>query len=96
VYDPAAMESARQVLVGNVIFAPGAAECAGLADAPAIPAAGGEFKTLPAADLKTEPAVPHSWRVLDARAFSGRLRVPGCGAGAGIIGGESLVQVEGR
>jgi UDPglucose 6-dehydrogenase len=64
VYDPAAMENARRVLNGNVVFAKSAAECAGQADALAITTPWAEFKDLKAGDWKHGAVVLDCWRVL--------------------------------
>lgn len=64
VYDPAAMENAMPLLVGHVVFARSAAECAKAADVLAITTAWAEFKELRAEDLDGV-AVIDCWRVLD-------------------------------
>jgi UDPglucose 6-dehydrogenase len=64
VYDPAAMENARRVLNGDVVFAKSAAECARQADVLAITTAWAEFKELKAGDWKWDAVLLDCWRVL--------------------------------
>ena len=76
VYDPAAMDNARQQLRGNVIFAATAAECAGEADVLAITTPWPEFKELKPQDLKRDngmPVVLDCWRILPREQFEGRV-----------------------
>lgn len=70
VYDPAAMENARAALVGNVIFARSAAECAAVADVVAVTTAWPEFVKLTSASLKPGAAVLDCWRILDSAALA--------------------------
>lgn len=74
VYDPAAIESARPRLSGQVTFASSAAECASAADVLAITTPWAEFKRLSPADLKpaSRPTVLDCWRLLDPAAFQDR------------------------
>jgi UDPglucose 6-dehydrogenase len=71
VYDPAAMENARRVLHGDVIFAPDAAECAGQVDALAITTSWPQFAALRPEDLNGCRMVLDCWRVLDRAPSAG-------------------------
>jgi UDPglucose 6-dehydrogenase len=67
VYDPAAMESAKRVLAGNVIFAASAAECVQWSDVLAITTPWAEFQDLPPAAFQRRRGsitVLDCWRVL--------------------------------
>ena len=67
VYDPAAMENAKQVLSGYVIFADSAEECVRLADVVAITTPWPEFQDLPPAAFQRKSGrltVLDCWRVL--------------------------------
>jgi len=66
VYDPAAMDNARPHLVGRVLFARSAAECAGTADVLTITTPWSEFKDLRPEGLKPGTTVLDCWRLLDA------------------------------
>jgi UDPglucose 6-dehydrogenase len=70
VYDPAAMENAKQVLSGEVIFADNAEECVRLADVVAITTPWAEFQDLQPAvfqRLRGRLTVLDCWRVLPAQ-----------------------------
>jgi UDPglucose 6-dehydrogenase len=67
VYDPAAMEGAKRVLSGDVVFAASAAECVQCADVVAITTAWAEFQDLPTAAFRGSVAVLDCWRVLPAK-----------------------------
>jgi len=72
VYDPAAMENARQQLSGKVTFAQSAAECVRKADAFAVTTPWAEFGAISPADLKRTDGsvlVLDCWRMLDRSAF---------------------------
>ena len=72
VYDPAAMENAKNVLVGHVEFARSAAECARKADVLTITTPWAEFKSIQPAHLKQSaqmPTVLDCWRVLAPAVF---------------------------
>ena len=74
VFDPAAMDNARQQLHGDVIFAASAAECARHADVLAITTPWPEFKQLSPKDLKSDhgmPVVLDCWRILPRERFEG-------------------------
>lgn len=74
VYDPAAMDNARQQLVGRVTFASGAAECARQSDVLAITTPWPEFKNLQPSDFKRDSGVPvvlDCWRLLPRKKFEG-------------------------
>jgi UDPglucose 6-dehydrogenase len=78
VYDPAAMNNARKVLQGPIIFASSAAECFGAADAIAVMTPWDEFRQLRPAQLKqgnTQPFLLDGWRILPAYEFEGVARV---------------------
>jgi UDPglucose 6-dehydrogenase len=67
VYDPAAMESARRILTGDVIFAASAEECVQRADVLAITTPWAEFQQLPPEAFqrrKGHLTVLDCWRVL--------------------------------
>ncbi len=64
VYDPAAMENAKPLLVGKVAFARSAAECAAQADVLAITTPWSEFRAISLKDLKPGTSVLDTWRVL--------------------------------
>jgi UDPglucose 6-dehydrogenase len=65
VYDPAAMENAKAVLVGDVTFARTAAECAAASDVLAITTPWAEFRDLPVTSFKAGSTILDCWRVLD-------------------------------
>jgi UDPglucose 6-dehydrogenase len=71
-YDPAAMENAKSVLAGNVMFARTAAECAAQADVLAITTPWQQFAEL-TADLfqhrSAKPTVLDCWRVIRSEAI---------------------------
>jgi UDPglucose 6-dehydrogenase len=70
VYDPAAMENARRVLTGNVIYAASAAECVRQADVLAITTPWAEFQELPLPAFQRTSGhltVLDCWRVLPAQ-----------------------------
>ena len=72
VYDPAAMENAKQQLTGKVTFARSAAECVRQADAFAVTTPWAEFGAILPADLKRRDGsvlVLDCWRMLDRLAF---------------------------
>ena len=72
VYDPAAMENAKQLLTGKVTFARSAAECVRQADAFAVTTPWAEFGAISPADLKRRDGsvlVLDCWRMLDRLAF---------------------------
>jgi UDPglucose 6-dehydrogenase len=74
VYDPAAMENARRLLRGRVIFAGSAADCAAQADVLAITTPWQEFRVLSPADIKhgqTKPVLLDCWRILPRESFEG-------------------------
>jgi UDPglucose 6-dehydrogenase len=64
-YDPAALENARKVLAGQVMFARTAAECAGAADVLAIMTPWAEFKNIKVADQCRPSVILDCWRILD-------------------------------
>jgi UDPglucose 6-dehydrogenase len=73
VYDPAALESAKPQLVGNVTFARSAAECARLAGVLAITTPWEEFRSITAEDLwkpEGKTVVIDCWRLLDRESVS--------------------------
>jgi UDPglucose 6-dehydrogenase len=70
VYDPAAMEGAKRVLSGDVVFAASAAECVQCADVLAITTPWAEFQDLPPAAFQRRRGsvtVLDCWRVLPAK-----------------------------
>jgi len=83
VYDPAAMQNAKQHLHG-VTYAESAAACARKADVLVITTAWPEFKTLTPADLKpgVRPAIVDCWRVLAAEVFASHCEYVRLGYGA--------------
>jgi UDPglucose 6-dehydrogenase len=65
VYDPAAMENAKRVLTGDVVFAASAEECVREADVLAITTPWAEFQELPLAAFQHKRlTVVDCWRVL--------------------------------
>jgi UDPglucose 6-dehydrogenase len=65
VYDPAAMENAKRVLTGDVVFAASAEECVQEADVLAITTPWAEFQELPLAAFQNKGlTVVDCWRVL--------------------------------
>ena len=74
VYDPAAMENARRVLVGDITFAESAAACVAQADVLAITTPWAEFRSLPLAVFQGEGrrvSVLDCWRVLPEEVAAG-------------------------
>ena len=74
VYDPAAMNNARQQLAGNVTFAATAAECVRQSDVLAITTPWPEFKNLRPQDFERKgrpPIVLDCWRLLPREKFEG-------------------------
>jgi UDPglucose 6-dehydrogenase len=72
VYDPEAMDNAREQLEGRVTFASGPAECARQADVLAITTPWQEFKKLTPQDFKrpaAKPVVLDCWRILPREKF---------------------------
>jgi UDPglucose 6-dehydrogenase len=70
VWDPAAMDNAKRVLNGDVVFAASAVECAREADVLAITTPWDEFRKLPQAAFQRtgrQMAVLDCWRVLPER-----------------------------
>jgi UDPglucose 6-dehydrogenase len=94
VYDPAAMENARAALVGRVVFAGSAAECAGSADVVAIVTPWAEFKGLKFADDQRPTAILDCWRVLNsAPAESIYLRLGVGGSGFDVLNESAISAV---
>jgi UDPglucose 6-dehydrogenase len=83
VYDPAAMENARSVLIGDVTFARSAAECAGGADVLAITTPWAEFKELRQTDLKDGATLLDCWRILSGQLSGGDYRYLSLGVAGG-------------
>ncbi|MBZ5580696.1 MAG: nucleotide sugar dehydrogenase [Acidobacteriia bacterium] len=86
VYDPAAMDNAKPLLAGNVVFAASASECARQADVLAITTPWEEFRRVGAADLERPEgrvAVVDCWRLLDKAAISAVADYTVLGLGAG-------------
>ena len=76
VYDPAAMNNARQQLAGRVTFAASAADCAAQADVLAITTPWPEFKNLAPENFKRGtglPVVLDCWRLLPRERFAGQV-----------------------
>jgi UDPglucose 6-dehydrogenase len=72
VYDPTAMENARQQLIGNVTFADSATDCVRQVDAFAVTTPWAEFGAISPEDLKRTDGsvlVLDCWRMLDRPAF---------------------------
>jgi UDPglucose 6-dehydrogenase len=72
VFDPEAMDNAREQLEGRVTFASGPAECARQADVLAITTPWPEFKKLTPQDFKrpgAKPVVLDCWRILPREKF---------------------------
>lgn len=81
VYDPAAIENAKAVLIGSVTFARNAAECAASADVVAIMTAWAEFNKLGSCDFKSGTTVLDCWRILAGEA-TGEVELLRLGSGA--------------
>lgn len=89
VYDPAAMENAKPLLVGNVAFARSAKECAQKADVLAITTPWQEFRGLSEAELNPRAVVIDCWRLLVTKS-------PNCvtlGRGEATLESPELVNV---
>ena len=74
VYDPAAMDNARKVLVGAISFAKSAADCVAAADVVAIVTPWAEFKKVPASVFESggkRRMVLDCWRILPSEMFDG-------------------------
>jgi UDPglucose 6-dehydrogenase len=72
VYDPEAMDNAREQLEGRVTFVSGPAECARQSDVLAITTPWPEFKKLMPQDFKrpaAKPVVLDCWRILPREKF---------------------------
>jgi len=85
VYDPEAMDSAREQLEGRVTFAASPAECARQSDVLAITTPWPEFKKLTPQDFKRHPAKPvvlDCWRVLSREKFEDTVEYLTLGYGA--------------
>ena len=85
VYDPEAMENAREQLQGRVTFASGSAECARQSDVLAITTPWPEFKKLTPQDFKRpvgKPVVLDCWRVLSREKFADEVDYLTLGYGA--------------
>jgi UDPglucose 6-dehydrogenase len=100
VYDPAAMDNAKEQLTGNVTFAHSAAECVRQADAFAITTSWPEFSSISPRDLKRADGsvlVLDCWRMLDRSAFESvsDYRVVGEGRESAISAPEELAVVAG-
>jgi UDPglucose 6-dehydrogenase len=97
VYDPAAMDNAREKLVGRVTFASSAADCARQADVLVITTPWPEFKGLKPEDFKRNagrPVVLDCWRLLPREKFEGVVDHLLLGHGALHAGvGERLVHM---
>lgn len=90
VYDPAAMEAARDVLSGKITYASSIREAAGAADVLVVATPWEEFKTLRPEDLRREGAgavLIDCWRIFDSRDFEGTAEYIALGVGP-TEGGE--------
>jgi len=87
VYDPAAMENAKAMLIGRVTFAKDTVSCAQQADVLAITIPWAEFRNLRSSDLKPGSTVLDCWRILpaDVSASGITLLRLGVGASAGDV-----------
>lgn len=84
VYDPAAMDNARQLLNGGVIFAPSMEACAAEAHVLVITTPWEQFRSLEPAHLRQSPEVPvilDCWRILRPQAFEPAVRYIALGKG---------------
>jgi UDPglucose 6-dehydrogenase len=100
VYDPAAMENARQQLGDRVSYAKSAADCASRADVLAITTPWPEFKNLAPEDLKRDtgmPVVLDCWRILPRERFEGHADylMLGFGTSEGARDREQVMAAEG-
>ena len=85
VYDPEAMEGAREQLQGRVTFATSPADCARQSDVLTITTPWPEFKKLTPQDFKRDsgmPVVLDCWRVLSREKFEGSVEYLTLGYGA--------------
>jgi UDPglucose 6-dehydrogenase len=99
VYDPAAMENARQLLGDAATYCKSAADCARQADVLVITTAWPEFKRLTPADLKAgerRPAIVDCWRVLPADLFANLTDYVRLGYGGSADGSENQSNESGR
>lgn len=74
VYDPAAMEAAKQILDNRVIYAPSLKDCVQAADVAVITTPWPEFKDIEPVWLKREGSQPiliDCWRILDSQKYKG-------------------------
>jgi UDPglucose 6-dehydrogenase len=84
VYDPAAMDNARQQLAGGVTYAKSAADCARQADVLAITTPWPEFRNLDPVDFKRDSGltvVLDCWRILPHERFEGLVHYLTLGSG---------------
>ena len=84
VYDPAAMDNARQQLGGGVTYATSAADCARQADVLAITTPWPEFRILDPVEFKRDsgmPVVLDCWRILPHERFEGLVHYLTLGSG---------------
>ncbi len=84
VYDPAAMENARDRLKGHVTFAPSAAASATGADVLAITTPWAEFRGLKPSDLKPGSAVLDCWRLFADHSLGCGVRLLHLGIGGAV------------
>lgn len=87
VYDPAAMDNARQVLNGGVIFAPSMEACAAEAHVLVITTPWEQFRSLQPAHLRRLPEVPvilDCWRILRSEEFAKTARYLTLGLGTRV------------
>jgi UDPglucose 6-dehydrogenase len=85
VYDPEAMEGARELLQGHVTFATSPADCARQSDVLTITTPWPEFKKLTPQDFKRDsgmPVVLDCWRILPREKFEGVVEYLTLGYGA--------------
>lgn len=89
VHDPAAMENAKQSLIGAVTFARTARHCARMADVLIITTPWQEYRQLKPEDLKPTKGIAllDCWRLLPMAAFQGVSDY--LALGAGLVGPES-------
>jgi UDPglucose 6-dehydrogenase len=85
VYDPEAMDNAREQLDGRATFATGPADCARQSDVLVITTPWPEFKSLTPQDFKrgaVKPVVLDCWRILPREKFEARVDYLTLGYGA--------------
>lgn len=93
VFDPVAMNNARRVLKGSVVFSSTMEECAAEAAVLTIATPWSEFKALRPSHLRQKgarPIVMDWWRLLSEAEFAGAAHYLACGRGPALVETEKL------